>query len=201
MGASGVGIRDDDVGCDVIAMFTGQLKAEGSIPDASRLVVAECGDFIGDEDDGPLFWIGLAEAQWTFGGLDPNVLARVKADFAAGRDLERWREVSESAYAQRRKVLTTFIEKLSSPNPKPRKPPKLVVRPPVFNEGDCLAVRMADGTFVAAFVIAADASNPEYGKNLIGVLDWSGAEAPTLDVFASRRFLRLTHARDAMHAS
>lgn len=193
MGASGTGIRDDDVVCDVIGTFTDHLKAGKSIAEASRLLVAECTDFIGDSDDGPLFWIGLAESQWTFGGLDPEVLAKVKADFDTGHDLERWREVSEIACEQRRKVLTKFIQKVSSPNPRPRKTPKMVVRPPVFSAGDCLSVRMNDGSFVAAFVTASDASDPEYGRNLVGVLDWSGAEPPPLDVFASRRFLRVRH--------
>lgn len=193
MGASGVGIKSDDVVCDVIGAFTAHLKAGRTHAEASRLVRDECHEMLGDPDEGPLVWIGLAESQWTFGALDPEVFARVQADFAAGHGLERWRDASGKMHAQRRAVLVKFIAKLSSPNPRPRKPPKTVARPPVFSAGDCLSVRLDTPEFIAAFVIAADASDPEYGRNLVGVLDWSGSEPPTLDVFAARRFLRVTH--------
>jgi hypothetical protein len=47
---------------------------------------------ITDTDDGPLFWIALADAQWAYDGLESQVLKRVQEDFESGRGLERWGE-------------------------------------------------------------------------------------------------------------
>jgi len=81
MGAWGHGIRQNDVVCDVIGAFEDNLKQGKSIVDASKTVRKQFAEAIKDSDDGPLVWIGLADAQWTYGQLDPGVLQHVKDDF------------------------------------------------------------------------------------------------------------------------
>lgn len=208
MGDSSEDIRDDDVVADVVGLFTELLATTRSAADAAKLVESECADYIADADDGPLFWIGLAEAQWTFGRVEPRVVARVKADFESDRGLERWRELSDRAYARRRAVLTEFIAKIGTPNPRPKKAPKLVRRAPIFEAGDCLSIRLevtkpplnvspelatymrlAAGRWAAAFVLIADSSSPYVGRNLVATIDWIGDAPPGLDVFHARKWL------------
>ena len=55
-----------------------------------------------------------------------------------------------------------------------------------------MSVRLTNGQYAAALVVAADHTNVEYGKNLIGVLDYLGPEKPPLDVFRQRRWLVCT---------
>ena len=52
---------------------------------------------------------------------------------------------------------------------------------------------MSNGQYAAALVLVADHSNVEYGKNLIGVLDYLSPEKPTIEVFRERKWLVLTH--------
>lgn len=56
-----------------------------------------------------------------------------------------------------------------------------------------MSVRLANGQYAAALVLAADHSDVEYGKNLIGVLDYLSPEKPTIEVFRTRKWLVLTH--------
>lgn len=192
MGAWGHGIRQDDFVCDVIGVFDDLLKAGKSVAEATGAIKSKFASEITDADDGPLFWIALADAQWTYGGLEAEVLLRVQDDFDAGRGLGRWTE-DERVLARRRAAIVKFISKISDRNPRPKKPPKVVVRAPKFARGDCLSIRLASGQYAAALVLVADHSNVECGENLIVVLDYLAPEKPTIQVFCNRKWLIRTH--------
>jgi hypothetical protein len=192
MGTWGHGIRLDDFVCDVIGAFEELLKAGESLRDASKTMKSRFAAEIQDADEGPLFWIALADMQWTYGELEPQVLIQVQEDFSSGRSLDRWTE-DERGLSLRRTALEKFLNKITVPNPRPKKPPKIVSRAPKFRAGDCLSVRLADGRYAAAIVLAADHSRIEYGKNLIGVLDYLSAEKPPVEIFHSRRWLIRNH--------
>jgi hypothetical protein len=192
MGAWGHGIRQDDFVCDVIGVFEDLLKAGKSVADATKAVKAKFSAEITDVDDGHLFWIALADVQWTYGDLEPQALMHVKEDFDSGRSLSRWTE-DPRGHSRRRAALEKFISRIGAPNPRPKKPPKIVVRAPKFRPGDCLCIRLADGQYAAALVLAADHSNVEYGKNLIGVLDYLSPEKPTIEAFTKREWLVRNH--------
>jgi len=192
MGAWGHGIRQDDFVCDVIGVFDDLLKAGKSVVNATKDLISRFSTEINDTDNGPLFWIALADAQWTYGGLEPQVLQRVQDDFNSGRGLDRWTE-DERAFARRQDAIRKFINKISESNPRPKKPPRVVIRAPKFAPGDCLSIRLESGQYAAALVLAADHSNLEYGKNLIVVLDYLAPERPTIPVFGDRKWLIRTH--------
>jgi hypothetical protein len=192
MGAWGHGIRQDDFVCDVIGVFEDLLKAGKSVGDATKAVKSKFASEIKDTDDGPLFWIALADVQWTYGEPEAPVLRRVQDDFDSGRGRDRW-SGDQRGLSRRRAALQRFISKIAEPNPRPKKPPKIVVRAPKFQPGDCLSIHMSNCQYDAALVLVADHSNVEYGKNLIGVLDYLSPEKPTIEVFRKRKWLVLTH--------
>ena len=187
MGAWGFGIRDDDFVRDVIGVFEDHLKAGNSVAEATTVVQSQFGGASEDEVDGPLLWIALADMQWTYGGLAPSVLERVRDDFASGRTLRAW-EDDPRGLARRRAVLEKFIATIGAENPRPKKPPKTIVRAPRFRPGDCLSIRLRDGGYGAAIVLVAEHSVEEYGRNLVAVLDYHSANSPTMDVFRARKF-------------
>jgi hypothetical protein len=192
MGAWGHGIRQDDVVLDVIGVFEDALKSGASLGEATQAVSTRFSAALADiEDEGPLIWIALAEAQWTCGALDPQVLARVQDDYRAGRGLSRWEE-DPRGLARRRAALETFIAKIQAPNPRPKKA-RTIVRPPPYQPGHCLSLRQANGEYAAALVLAADHSNAELGMNLIALLDYLSPQPPSLEVFHRRDWLVLTH--------
>jgi hypothetical protein len=192
MGAWGFGIRQDDFVCDIIGVFEDLLKAGKSVAEATKAIKSQFGAATKDADDEPDFWIALAEVQWTYGGLEASVLKRVREDFDSGRSLLRWEE-DQRGLARRRAVLEKFIGKIGVANPRPKKPPKLVIRAPKFRPGDCLSIELAKGQYAAAIVLAADHSVPEYGKNLVAVLDYLSADKPTMEVFRKRKWFVLSH--------
>jgi hypothetical protein len=192
MGAWGSGIRQDDFVCDVIGDFEDLLKEGKSVPDASRAVKSKFVAEIEDTDDGPLFWIALADVQWTYGEVERQVLKRVNDDFDSGRSLIPWAE-DQGVLSRRRTALKKFLTKIAMPNPRPKKLPKLVVRAPKFQSGVCLSIQLSNSQFGAAIVLAADHSNVEHGVNLVGVLDYMSPEKPTMEVFLERQWLVRTH--------
>ena len=192
MGAWGFGIRHDDFVLDVIGVFEELLKAGHSVRDATKTVKSRFAAEIKDSDDGPLFWLALADVQWTYGELESQVLNRVQGDFDSGRSLAAWREDTRGLL-RRRAALEKFISKIVVPNPRAKKPPKTVVRAPKFQPGDCLSIRVANGQYAAALVLAADHSIVEYGRNLVGVLDYLSPQKPPMEVFRTRKWLVRTH--------
>ena len=65
MGAWGVGLYQDDVTCDVRSDYVNRLKVGLSNIDATKDLIELNLDFIEDPDDGPLFWLVLADTQWS----------------------------------------------------------------------------------------------------------------------------------------
>jgi hypothetical protein len=193
MGAWGYGIRQDDTVCDVIDAFDDALKSGKTVADATKAVRGQFTEALDDSDDGPLLWIALADAQWSYGQLDPVILKRVKDDLGSGASLARWDEDGEKGLHRRRAVLERFIKKIEARNPRPKKPPKVVIRKPKFEPDDCLCIRLSNGQYGAALVLAADHSDAEYGKNLVAALDYMSKTKPSLKMFQQRKWLHLTH--------
>lgn len=193
MGAWGYNIRQDDSVLDVIDSFESHLRLGQSIPDATSAVLREFQAEFEALDESHLLWLGLADAQWTYGALSPEILAQVRQDYDSDKGLATWREQSEKDARRRTAALKRFIEKLSTPNPRPRRTPKLLIRKPKFQSGDCLSVELGCGMFGAALVLATDHSKLDLGKDLVVVLNYFDAKPPKLDVFEARNWLRLTH--------
>lgn len=193
MGTWGTGIRQDDFVCDVQDAFKDYLKDGKTLAEATAAIHEQFHDASTDSDDDPLFWIALADIQWAYGGLDPQVLNRVDEIIDSETGMEQWREAGEKAYRQRQAALAKFRDKISVPNPKPSRPPKRVSRKPRFTAGDCLAVKLDDGNFGAALVLATNSSDPEYPSDLVGELDYLSLAPPPIEVFQQRNWLKLTH--------
>jgi hypothetical protein len=190
VGAWGHGIRQDDFVLDIIGDFEDLVKAGKSVREASDVVKSTFAADVSADDDDPLVWIALADMQWTYGDLDPQVRDRVVADVHSGRSLALWTE-DEKRLALRKAALEKFISKISDPNPRPKNLAKVVVRAPKFRTGDCLAVRLSTGQYSAALVLAADHTHVEHGRNLIGALDYVAAARPAIEVFRDRKWLVL----------
>jgi hypothetical protein len=191
VGAWGFGIRHDDFVCDLVGAFEDELKAGRSVAEATSAVSAKYGGAIDDDVEGPLFWIALADVQWTYGQLDPAVLDHARRDFESGRSLLAWNE-DPAGLAKRRAVLEQFIQRVGAANPRPKKSPKIISRPPPFQPGQCLSIRLSTGEFAAAIVLGADHSSIEVGMNLVAVLDYRSMHEPAMDVFLKRAWLTLT---------
>lgn len=185
-------ITGDDTVADVIGAINDRLKRGEPMAEACSAVRQQFRSLLDDEDEAPLLWLALAAVQWRHGAVEPDVLARVRADVQQQRGLDRWRENGQ-LLAKRLAALQRFAEQVAVPNQKPRPLPKRVARPASFQVGDCLAVRLDDGRYSAALVLAVDDRNLEYGVNLVAGLDYVSARVPALSDFKRRKWLRLRH--------
>ncbi len=195
MGAWGTGILQDDTVLDIIEEFKDYLKQTQDIKKTKSLIIENNQEIIEDEDDGPLLWIALAKCLWDYGSLDEEVYKKVVSDFKSEKGLDRWKEESDNDYIKRKKIISEFIEIISIPNPKVKKLPKLVIRKPVFETGDCLSLKVDEKHYGAAIVAKTDNTNIEYGSNLIIVLDYWDINEPKLGDFLILKPLKLTFAK------
>jgi hypothetical protein len=189
MGTWGTGILADD---DAMEVYEGycRLYNEGhEHTEARAKLQQDCADLLTDDDLGPVFWLALAKAQWEYGAFDGDVLQRVSDIAEQGLGLERWREQGPRVVAKRQKAVSEFLDKIRVPNPKPKKRKKVRKYPAIFEPGDCLAVPLADGMYGAAFVVAIDNHNESDGIDFIGLLEYFGAEKPSLEHFSRAPWL------------
>ena len=196
MGAWGTGVKQCDAVLDVIGNFDHFLKQNPTLPPTERLALADretraaYADELSDEDDRLDVLLGLAESLWSYGTLDETLLAEVRDAIESPGHLAIWGEADQP---ERMRKLRQFLTRISTPRVQPKRLPKIIIRKPIYAAGDCLAVTVDDGRFTGAVVLAADHSDPEHGRNLLGELDYLADEPPPMDVFEARRWLRPTH--------
>lgn len=195
MGAWGYNIKDNDTTADVIDIMTDLMSEGMSVEKAGKafLALPEWQDVLDDPDEMALIRHGLAHMAWTYGKVPAKLLKALTADHAAGHGINSWDDPGK-----RGKAVAKFIEKVSVENPKPKSPPKPVkplkrTRPPGFETGDCLAVKLKGGRYTAAYIVEAFQEEGEHGGNVVVELDWIGKAAPTLKDFKSMKPLVLNH--------
>jgi hypothetical protein len=193
MGTWGDGILSDDFARDVYDEYLERYNAGGDHPTVFAAVKKRFRSDLQDSDYGPLFWLAVAKAQWDCGDLNPEVHVKVQAIIAQGEGLDRWREQGSAGLAKRQRALAGFLERLGSPNPRPRRRRPLVRKEAPYPPGTCLALRLRDGEYGAAIVLAVDKSVKTEDISLVAVLHHKSPSLPTQSVFEARRWLILTH--------
>jgi len=190
MGVWDTGILDDDDAADV-SQFYLELYDHGQRHQAIRFAAEKrFHDSLNDEDDGPVITLALAYSQWECGYRDPEMITKIAHIVHSGINLERWEE--NANYQARANALEVFLEQLEAGNPKPRKRNRFPKPRAIFRAGECLAIRLSDGEYGAAFVLA-EAYNRTGGLNLVGLLAYKGIHKPCQEVFEKRDWLLLNH--------
>jgi len=119
MGTSGTALYSDDTASDVRDEFVELLSRLRDPAQATDRLVRAWKEQIADMDDGPVFWLALAETQWKYGCLDQAVKSRAIEVIDKESDLHRW----EGADLKRRRAnLIALKSKLLSEQPKARIP-------------------------------------------------------------------------------
>lgn len=191
MGAWGTAIDSHDTFADVTAAVTRRLKTGAGLSEACAVVLQEFAEVLADDDDGASVWHALAHLQWKYAGtVQAEVLEKIRRDFYEGRGLDGW---SAEDLERRRSAVSRFLAKVEAPNLTPTRLPTIRRRPAPFSTGDCLSFETACGLYGAAIVLATDNSEPEYGLNLVGCLNYLEANPPAHDTFEARDWLRLFH--------
>ncbi|MBW1296369.1 hypothetical protein [Aquimarina litoralis] len=190
MGTWGTGISSNDVYEDINYEFF-ELYNEGmDVPEITKKLIQENKELIDSYEDQNNFWITIAKCQWECKALDSEVHKKVIEIVESGKDIELWKELdsSKSDLTKRKKVLDSFLTKISEDKKSARKRKRKVFRDAIFEKGDCLVFKLSDGDYCGAFVLESE-KNTEYGLNLIVTTDIKKTDKPTLKDFEKAKVL------------
>lgn len=211
MGAWGAGLYQDDVTCDIREDYLDRLRIGYTNIEATNEVIEwNIGSLEEDDEDIPLFWFALADTQWKYGRLLPDVKEQAIKYIDEGKDLERWIE-NKKEYPKRKKVLEELKEKLNSPQPEERKMRKMVIHKTIWNIGDLLLYQIKDDElkknkwykkYVLLKVIGIAEMNigslPKKYSNrsdIVAIYNWVGSEKPNLDIINKLQFIKEINGR------
>ena len=212
MGAWGVGLYQDDVTCDVRSDYVNRLKVGLSNIDATKDLIELNSDFIEDPDDGPLFWLALADTQWKYGRLLPEIKEIALEYIRSGTDLEKWKE-NKKQFEKRKRVLEELEERLNSPMPPEKKVSKLVISKAKWKIGDVLLYRINNADIIKHEIVTNSKWNHKYvmfrvigvatfnigslprdkyyhEMNIVGLYNWVGEKEVDLGILEKVEFLK-----------
>lgn len=180
MGVWSTALFGDDTACDVRDAYR-ELVANGSSgPEATDQLLRDWGEIIDDEDDGPIFWLALAAAQWAYGRLEERVKANAVAIIDNRSSLGLWSEGGDSKILKRRQAaLAKLRAQLQSPQPAVKRVRKLPKDECPWTIGEVLAYRLRSGKSVLLHVIGKSETSRFGWTPIFVILDWVGKEVPS----------------------
>jgi len=189
MGTWGIGILEDDLSCDVYGGFVELYNEKLELMDIRAYILNRYAECIASSEDSALFWLGLAQAEWECGWLQPETAEAVKAVIAQGYDINRW---PQELRQQRSDVLARFLSQIQTPPRKIRRRVKRKVPAAIFDPGTCISIALLHGGWGAAIVL--DVLTTKYDTlHLVGGLQGIYSSHPLMNVFEERQWLTLTH--------
>ena len=117
MGTWGYKLYDNDFFSDIKGDYDTYLHRGKTPQEAVQLL---CKDFIpyGDDED-PSFWVCVADLQWRYGHLEPEIKEKALAGLPSLWDPELWTDPADQA--KRKGLAEELQKKLESPQPPPKK--------------------------------------------------------------------------------
>lgn len=189
MGAWGIAVSSNDTYADVYGDFMDLYNDRLEVKEITERLVMTYQETINDPNDANNFWFAIAKAQWDCKQLDHQILNQVKRVIDEGSDLEVWKQLgaTEKELTKRQAILQKFLETLLSEKKTAKSQKKKVIRQPVFEKGDCLTFKLANGNYGGAIVL--EALYTELGHNLIALTNLNCSEKPSQKDFEKANIL------------
>jgi len=121
MGTWGTSLYSNDSASDIRGDYVDKLKRGKSNEDVTQELIAENKDIMGDDEEEPLFWFALADTQWNYGRLLPEVKEKALDFLSSGKEDERWKDAGQTYEDAWKNTLDKLKSKLQSPQPKEKK--------------------------------------------------------------------------------
>jgi len=195
MGAWGTAISSNDTFADTYGSFFDLYNDGLDVKQISKILIDRNKQTIEDSEDSNNFWFALAKAQWECKQLNSELFERVKQIIESGADLNVWRELdAEPKDIVKRKIaLDKFLADIQTEKPKAKSRKKKVIKQPVFEKGDCLTFKLANGNYGGAVVLEA-IKDTVYGHNLIATTRINQPNKPTKKEFENADVLFVNYA-------
>lgn len=189
MGAWGTTLYANDSASDIRGDYVDGLKRGLTNEEITEKLIKANWDIMGDEEEEPLFWFALADTQWNYGRLLPNVKEKALSFLDIDRESERWKESGEKKIQAWRKTLNALEVKLNSPMPAEKKVSKYRFHQCPWNLGDVFAYQFSSdyskekgffGQYVAFRKVSEDTDWPGNIAPVVQVYKWIGEKIPAL---------------------
>lgn len=150
MATDGVKIIDGDLSRDTYNRIMDLYDSEAALATILEEVPFEKTDY-GDDTDfyHEQFVTAYALAFWEIGALQEHLLEEVRRVIALGAGVKDWTEAAgEKEGRKRQRVLETFYQKISQPNPKVRQRKKYrIITTLFFQPDDVLTFQLSNGNY------------------------------------------------------
>lgn len=120
MGAWNSNLYGNDYTCDIRDDYIYLLRTGKAPEDAAQELIAREKPEKAQADDSALFWFALADTQWNYGVLEPEIKENALRYCKLAPELIQWEWVKESDQEKWIKAIKTLADKIQSPQP-PRK--------------------------------------------------------------------------------
>lgn len=176
MGAWGVGLYSDDLAADLRGDLREYFGDGLSAVEAVDRLMAEYASSVDDPDEGPVFWLAIADTGWKLGRLDDRARHRALEIIDNGQDLSRWPDAPDRR--KRETVLAKLRAQLFARPPAAKRIPKVIKAANDWTTGEILALRLASGLRTLIRVIGHHVDKG--GRSAVcELLDWTGSEIPS----------------------
>lgn len=194
MGAWGTSLYANDTAGDIRGDYVDKLKRGKTNEEATKELIDANSDIMGDTEEEPLFWFALADTQWNYGRLLPEVKEKALYFLTQDEELERWQESGQKQLIAWKKTLETLKEKLQSPQPPVKKVSKYRLYQCKWNLGDVFAYRFTsdyskekgfEGKYVIFRKVSEDTWWPGHIVPVVQIYKWIGNDIPSIDKLSS----------------
>lgn len=142
MGIWGVELYQNDTSLDVRNQFEELFLKGKNVQEITEQLIEDFKCMMGNSDEESLFWLALADTQWDFGVLLPNVKEQALYWIEEDRSIEKCQITSIITEEQRKKVLAYLRVKLLSSQPPVRKSVRKRLYKCEWNLGDVFAYQL-----------------------------------------------------------
>lgn len=141
MGIWGSEFYKNDTFLDVKDQFESLFQKGKTVQEITEQLLEEFECLLGDSEEEPVFWFALADIQWRFGVLMPNVKEKAFFWIEKIKSTERMTK-QELSEILKRKELEDLKKKLLSPQPPAKKPVRKRLYKCEWKIGDVFAYRL-----------------------------------------------------------
>ena len=179
MGAWGTSLYSSDTTSDIRGDYLDKLRRGKTNEEVTIEILTYYQGYIGDPEEEPLLWFALADTQWNYGRLLPEVKEKALYFLSQEVELERWAESGAKQLEAWKKTLTKLKEKLLTEPPPVKKVSKYRLYKCQWQLGDVFAYRFTSdyskemGVFGQSIIF----------RKVSEAIDWPGHIVPTVQVY------------------
>lgn len=190
MGTWGVNLYDDDIAQDVKDEYIDLLRQGIENEEATKRMIERWDT--DDVEEGPIFWITLANTQWEYGKLIDIVREKAIYYIESEVELERWKEDKE-LYDKRKEILNEVAKKLKTQNENPKKIRKYRIYKCPWNIGDVYSYKIKDNEeYKGKYIALIKIKEGDFEHNIcpiVYVYNKIFDEIPTIEAVKNIKYL------------